>query len=97
MRGGTIGDATILETPSFTKNREGKRNPEMHQTKKGSQWHFCMKIHASVDAGSGLAHTTGTAANVHDIEETSKLIREDDEVVYGDSAYLGAQKREETG
>ena len=55
-----------------------------------------MKIHAGVDAGTGLAHTiTGTAANVHDIEETSKLIRADDEVVYGDSAYLGAQKREE--
>ena len=50
-----------------------------------------MKIHAGVDAGTGLAHTiTGTAANVHDIEETSKLIRSDDEVVYGDSAYLGA-------
>ena len=57
-----------------------------------------MKIHAGVDAGTGLAHTiTRTSANVHDIEETSKLIREDDEVVYGDSAYLGAQKREETG
>lgn len=55
-----------------------------------------MKIHAGVDAGTGLAHTiTRTSANVHDIEETSKLIRADDEVFYGDSAYLGAQKREE--
>ncbi len=96
MHGGTIVDATIIEAPSSTKNREGKRDPEMHQTKKGGQWHFGMKIHAGVDAGTGYAHTiTGTAANVHDIEETPKLIREDDEVVYGDSAYLGAEKREE--
>lgn len=55
-----------------------------------------MKVHSGVDAGSGYVHTiTGTAANVHDIDETSKLIREDDEVVYGDSGYSGADKREE--
>ena len=55
-----------------------------------------MKVHAGVDAGSGYIHTiTGTAANVHDIEETAKLIREDDEVVYGDSGYSGADKRKE--
>lgn len=55
-----------------------------------------MKVHSGVDAGSGYVHTiTGTAANVHDIDETSKLVREDDEVVYGDSGYNGADKREE--
>lgn len=96
MHGGTIVDATIINAPSSTKNKEGKRDPEMHQTKKGNQWYHGMKIHAGVDAGSGYIHTiTGTAANVHDIEETSKLIRPDDEVVYGDSGYTGIQKRSE--
>lgn len=96
MRGGTIVDATIINAPSSTKNAEKARDPEMHQTKKGNEWRFGMKCHAGVDAGSGLVHAIEvTAANVHDINVTSKLIREDDEVVYGDSGYLGIEKREE--
>lgn len=96
MRGGTIVDATIIAAPSSTKNATKSRDPEMHQTKKGQQYYFGMKIHAGVDAASGLVHTlTATAANVHDICETSKLIRKDDEVVYADSGYQGLQKREE--
>lgn len=96
MHGGSIVDATIIEAPSSTKNRQGKRDPEMHQTKKGGQWHFGMKAHIGVDAGTGYVHTvTGTAANVHDIEETHKLVREDDQVCYGDSGYIGAEKRKE--
>ena len=94
MHGGTVVDATLIAAPKSTKNREGKRDPQMHQTKKGNEWHFGMKIHSGVDAGSGYVHTiTGTSANVHDIVETSKLIREDDTVVYGDSGYTGAMKR----
>lgn len=66
----------------------------MHQTKKGSQWYFGMKVHAGVDAGSGYTHTvTATPANVHDVTETSKLIREDDEVAYGVSGYSGVEAR----
>jgi len=96
MHGGTIVDATIISAPSSTKNKDGKRDPEMHQTKKGNQWYHGMKIHSGVDAGSGYVHSiTGTAANVHDIEETAKLVRKDDEVVYGDSGYSGAAKRDE--
>ena len=96
MHGGTIVDAIISSAPSSTKNKEGKRDPEMHQTKKGNQWYHGMKIHAGVDAGSGYVHTiTATAANVHDIQETSKLIRDDDNVVYGDSGYTGIEKRPE--
>ncbi len=96
MRGGTIVDATIIAASSSTKNREGKRDPEMHQTKKGNQWYHGMKVHAGVDAGSGYVHTiTGTAANVHDIDETANLLREDDTVCYGDSGYTGVEKREE--
>ena len=68
----------------------------MHQTKKGNEWKFGMKCHIGVDAGSGLVHTiTVTAANEHDITQASKLLREDDEVVYGGSGYLGNQKRPE--
>ena len=96
MHGGTIVDATIINAPSSTKNKEGKRDPEMHQTQKGHQWYHGMKIHAGVDAGSGYVHTiTATPANVHDIREASKLIREDDYVVYGDSGYTSLEKRPE--
>jgi len=96
MKGGTIVDATIINAPSSTKNAEKARDPEMHQTKKGNEWKFGMKCHAGVDAGSGLIHTIEvTAANQHDITVASKLIRKDDSVVYGDSGYLGIQKRPE--
>ena len=96
MRGGTIVDATLIEAASSTKNAEKKRDPEMCQTKKGNQWHFGMKCHIGVDAGSGYVHSMETtAANVHDVTVASELIREDDEVVYGDAGYLGLEKREE--
>ena len=96
MHGGTIVDATIISAPSSTKNRTGTRDPETHQTKKGNQWYHGMKVHAGVDAGTGYIHTIeGTAANVHDSTEATKLIREDDHVVYGDSGYLGVPKQEE--
>lgn len=96
MHGGSIVDATIISAPSSTKNKDGKRDPEMHQTKKGNQWYHGMKVHSGVDAGSGYVHTiTGTAANVHDIDQLSKLLRDDDEVAYGDSGYSGAAKRDD--
>jgi IS5 family transposase len=96
MRGGTIMDATLISAPSSTKNETKERDPEMHQTKKGNEWHFGMKCHIGVDAGSGYTHSLETtAANVHDVTVGSKLIREDDEVAYGDSGYLGIEKREE--
>ena len=83
MKGGTIVDATIINAPSSTKNAEKKRDPEMHQTKKGNEWRFGMKCHVGVDAGTGLVHTIEvTPANTHDVTVASKLIRSDDEVVY---------------
>lgn len=92
--GGTIVDTTIIAAPSSTKNKTNGRDPEMHQTRKGNQWYFGMKAHIGVDAGSGLVHTVeATAANVHDVEVAERLIREDDDVVYGDSGYLGLQKK----
>ena len=81
MKGGTIVDATIINAPSSTKNQEKARDPEMHQTKKGNEWRFGMKCHIGADAGTGYVHTvTATPANVHDITEAHKLLREDDEV-----------------
>ncbi len=83
MRGGSIADAAIINAPGSTKNRNGGRDPEMHQTKKGSQGHFGMKSHIGVDAGSGLVHTVvNTAANVGDVVKTGGLIRDDDCVVW---------------
>ena len=96
MHGGTIVDATIIHAPSSTKNSTKSRDPEMHSTKKGNQWHFGMKVHSGVDAATGYVHTiTATSANVHDVTETHALIREDDHTVYGDSGYLGVEKRSE--
>jgi transposase, IS5 family len=96
MRGGSIVDATIIAAPSSTKNAAGERDPEMHQTKKGNQWYFGMKAHIGVDAGTGYVHSvTATAANVHDLDEAINLVRADDEVVYADAGYQGAQKRPE--
>lgn len=96
MRGGSIVDATLISAPSSTKNEKKERDPEMHQTKKGNEWHFGMKCHMGVDAGSGYVHSLETtAANVHDITVASALIRKDDQVVYGDSGYIGIEKREE--
>ncbi len=74
MTQGTLVDATIIEAPSSTKNKEQQRDPEMHQTKKGNQWHFGMKAHIGVDAKSGLTHSlVTTAANEHDLNQRSTL------------------------
>ena len=96
MRQGTIVDATIIAAPSSTKNREKRRDPEMHQTKKGNQWHFGMKAHLGVDVASGVVHTvTGTAANEADINQTGALLHGAEEAVFADAGYTGADKRPE--
>ena len=96
MRQGTIVDATIIAAPPSTKNKEKSRDPEMHQTKKGNQWHFGMKAHIGVDVASGLVHTvTGTAANEADITQTAALLHGQEEAVFGDAGYTGADKRPE--
>ena len=96
LRSGTIVDATIIAAPSSTKNREGERDPEMHQTKKGNQWHFGMKAHIGVDAESGLVHTVvGTAANVADVTQTAEVLHGEEKTVYLDAGYTGVEKREE--
>lgn len=96
MKEGTIVDATIIEAAPSTKNREKARDPEMHQTKKGNEWHFGMKAHIGADMESGLVHTvTATAANVADIAETHNLLHGDEKVAFLDAGYTGVEKREE--
>lgn len=87
---GTIVDATILAAPSSTKNKSGKRDPEMHQTRKGNEWHFGMKAHVGVDADTKLVHTVvATAANVADSKVLGELLHGDEQAVWGDQAYQG--------
>lgn len=93
---GTIVDATIIAAPSSTKNRDKARDPEMHQTKKGNQWHFGLKAHIGVDAESGLVHTViATAANVNDVTQAGALLHGQETVAFGDAGYRGVDKREE--
>jgi IS5 family transposase len=96
LKTGTVVDATLFAAPCSTKNDSGERDPEMHQTKKGNQWHFGMKAHIGVDAQSGLVHTvTTTAANAHDITQAYALLHGEEEVAFADSGYRGVEKREE--
>ena len=96
MHGGTIVDATIVEAPTSTKNAEGKRDPEMHSVKKGNQYYFGERIHVGVDAGSGYVHSVEvTAANTSEVTIAAQLIRQDDDVLYGDAGYRGVEKRPE--
>ena len=97
LKNGTAIDATLIAAPSSTKNSSGERDPEMHQTKKGNQWHFGMKAHIGVDADSGLVHTVvGTAANVNDVTQASALVHGEERDVFADAGYQGVGKREET-
>ncbi|WP_050342652.1 IS5/IS1182 family transposase [Olsenella sp. oral taxon 807] len=91
-----VPDATTIEAPSPPENASGSRDPEMHQTKKGNQWHFGMKCHSGEDAGSGYVHSaTLAAANVPDVCEAHGLVRDDDEFCYADAGYRGVARREE--
>jgi transposase, IS5 family len=88
LKTGTIVDATLIGAPSSTKNADKARDPEMHQTRKGQQWYFGMKLHIGVDSQSGLAHSAVvTSANVHDKHPLPELLHGNERRVYGDSAY----------
>ena len=96
MRQGTIVDATIIAAPASTKNKDKGRDPEMHQTKKGNQWHFGMKAHIGVDVASGVVHSlTGTAANEADINQMAAVLHGREKAVFADAGYTGAAKRPE--
>jgi IS5 family transposase len=96
LSGGTIVDATLIAAPPSTKNKAKLRDPEMHQTKKGNEWHFGMKLHIGADSKTGLVHSASvTAANVHDSQEVSNLLHGKETRLYGDSAYRGKAQREQ--
>jgi IS5 family transposase len=96
LKEGTVVDATIISAPSSTKNQSGQRDPEMHQTKKGNQWHFGMKMHIGADASSGLVHTVVTTpANVNDVTQGHALLHGEENLVFADAGYQGIEKREE--
>lgn len=85
---GSMVDATLIHAPSSTKNQEQARDPEMHQTKKGKQWYFGMKVHVGADVDSGAVHSVAvTAANEADIDVLPQLLRAEDEVIFGDAGY----------
>jgi transposase, IS5 family len=93
VSGGTIVDATIIAAPSSTRNKDGERDPEMHQTKKGNQWHFGMKGHIGVDSKTKLIHSVvATAANVHDSRVLPDLLHGKETRYWGDSAYIGQKQ-----
>ena len=95
LKKGTIVDSTIIAAPSSTKNKEKKRDPQAHSVKKGNRWYFGYKAHIGVDSKTGLVHTVKvTAANVHDVKVMPDLLTGEETYVYGDSGYIGADKRE---
>ncbi|WP_114962338.1 IS5 family transposase [Tritonibacter mobilis] len=94
LRGGTIMDATLIAASPSTKNKAGKRDPDMSQTKKGNQWYFGAKIHVGVDAKSGLIHTAKlTKASRHDASEMENLSRPDDKAIFGDKGYVSDKRK----
>jgi IS5 family transposase len=96
LREGTMVDATIIAAPPSTKNKEHERDPEMHQAKKGNEWHFGMKAHIGADADSGLVHSLHTtAANESDVAHTHEVLHGEETKVFVDAGYTGVAKREE--
>jgi IS5 family transposase len=94
LKVGTVVDATLIAAPSSTKNKDHKRDPDMHSSKKGEQMYFGMKAHIGADADSGLVHTVrGTSGNVHDVVEGNSLLHGEEAVAFGDAGYQGADKR----
>ena len=94
LKAGTAVDATLIAAPTSTKNKDKKRDPDMHSSKKGNQWYFGMKAHIGVDADSGLVHTVrGTSGHVSDVAEGNALLHGQETVAFGDAGYQGIEKR----
>ena len=94
LKAGTAVDATLIAAPTSTKNKDKKREPEMHSSKTGNQWYFGMKAHIGVDAESGLVNTVrGTSGNISDIVEANSLLHGEESVAFDDAGYQGVEKR----
>lgn len=95
LKSGTIVDATIIEAPPSTKNEDQARDPEMHQARKGKEWHFGMKAHVGTDK-RGIVHSLSTtAANAADISQMHKLLHGQEREVFGDQAYWSEAHRQD--
>ncbi len=95
VRSGTLVDATIIDAPSSTKNKAGKRDPDMSSTKKGNDWYFGMKAHVGVDAGNGIVHSLETTtAKVHDSRVWDELLHGGETSIWADKAYVSADREE---
>jgi len=93
LREGTLVDATLIDAPSSTKNKQGARDPEMTSTKKGNVWYFGMKAHVGVDLDSGLVHTLeASTAKVHDSQKFDDLLHGDEQAVFGDKGYVSGER-----
>ena len=96
LREGTLVDATLIDAPSSTKNKQGARDPEMTSTKKGNAWYFGMKAHVGVDLDSGLVHTLkASTAKVHDSRKFGDLLHGDERAVFGDKGYVSGEREAE--
>ena len=96
LRQGTIVDATLINAPSSTKNKDGKRDPEMHQTKKGQQYYFGMKAHIGIDAYRGVTHSLETStARLHDSQVWDELLHGEEGSVWTDKGYVSAEREAE--
>lgn len=92
LRQGTIVDATLIHAPSSTKYKEGKRDLEVHQSKKGNQYYFGAKAHIGVDVESGLVHHVHvTAANLAEVTQVDKLLHGEENMVAADAGYTGVE------
>lgn len=95
LKEGSAVDATLIAAPSSTKNKDKTRDPEMHSSQKGNQWHFGMKAHIGVDADSGLVHTVRcTSGHVNDVTQAHRLLHGQEKTVWADAGYQGVEKRE---
>ena len=75
-------DATLIDAPSSTKNKDKQRDPEMSQTKKGSQWYFGMKAHIGTDVQSDLVHTVqGTTAKDSDSSQLEACLHGEEKFI----------------
>ena len=98
VQGGSIVDATIIEASSSKKNKNNERDPEMHSTKKNTKWYFGLRAHIAVDPLHGYVHHLEvTPANTAEVKVAPNLLRDTDEVVYGDAGYLKMEDYDESG
>src|SRR3989304_10634793 len=88
LKKGTTVDATIIDAPSSTKNKNKKRDADMSSTKKHGQWYFGMKAHIGTDTDTGVIHSLETTtAKIHDKDKFEALMHGQEKAKFGDKGY----------